>query len=291
MPNIAIILFVFTAWSYRLTEAGDGAMCKMKTKDNKCCVFPFVYRGTTYNTCITIRSRTPWCALSPSYDQDKKYGYCRGMEGKITGDDQAWIYANGKYLGNDNGRWNVPMSFYFPADLQVVAIYVKNSGGLTGLIGSFANGIVTDSKWKCTTQPIRNWHTIGFDDSNWPAATIHSDNSGNMRANGAASNAKWIGPSNRHAGGFYCRRHMTYFGEKPTVGGSCDKPLGLQSGWVENSQMRASSSWDAKHAAWRGRLHMPKQHSFTGAWCSRAKDVNQWLEVRERREAFFLDSR
>lgn len=31
-----------------------------------------------------------------------------GLEGKITGDDQAWIYANGRYLGTDNGRWNVP---------------------------------------------------------------------------------------------------------------------------------------------------------------------------------------
>ena len=111
-------------------------------------------------------------------------------------------------------------SFYFPADLQVVAIYVKNSGGPTGLMGSFANGIVTDSKWKCTTQAIRNWHKTGFDDSNWPAATVHGDNSGGLRVSRVASNAKWIGPSYRNAGGFYCRRRMTYFGEEPSVGGS-----------------------------------------------------------------------
>ncbi|XP_078353361.1 uncharacterized protein LOC144638092 isoform X2 [Oculina patagonica] len=279
MPNIVLILFFFTAWNVCLTEAGDGATCRMKTKDNKCCVFPFIYRGTTYHTCITSRANSPWCALSPSYDQDKKYGYCRGMEALITGDDQSWVYANGKYLGNDNGRWDVPVSFYFPADLQVVAIYVKNCGGPTGLIGSFANGIVTDNKWKCTTQAIRNWHTTGFDDSNWPAATVHGDNSGGLRVSRVASNAKWIGPSYRNAGGFYCRRRMTYFGEVPSVGGSCDKPLGVQSGWVENSQMRASSAHSNTHAAWRGRLNMPKQYSYPGAWSARANNAYQWLEV------------
>ena len=97
---------------------------------------------------------------------------------------------------------------------------MKNKGGAAGLMGSFANGIVTDNKWKCTTQAIRNWHLAGFDDSNWPAATVHGDNSGNLRVSRVASNAKWIGPSYRNAGGFYCRRRMTYFGEKPKVGGS-----------------------------------------------------------------------
>lgn len=254
-------------------------MCRMKTKDNKCCVFPFVYKGKTYDSCVTARANSRWCSLSPSYDDDRKYGYCRGMEGLITGDDQAWVYANGRYLGRDNGRWDVPVSFYFPENLQVVAIYVKNSGGAAGLIASFANGIVTDNKWKCTTQAIRNWHITGFDDSNWPAATIHGGNSGQLRVNRLPTNAKWIGPKYRNAGGFYCRRHMTYFGEKPSAGGSCDKPLGLQSGWVENKQMRASSIWSRTHAAWRGRLHMPKQYSYPGAWIAKTSNVYQWIEV------------
>ena len=96
---------------------------------------------------------------------------------------------------------------------------MKNSAGPAGLIASFANGIVTDKKWKCTTQAIKNWHTTGFDDSKWPAATIHGGNSGQLVSR-VPSNANWIGPSYRNAGGFYCRRHMTYFGEKPSAGGS-----------------------------------------------------------------------
>ena len=99
-------------------------------------------------------------------------------------------------------------------------MYVKNKGGLAGFIASFGNGIVTDGTWKCTTQGVRNWQTAGFDDSNWPAAVVHSDNSGNVRVNGIAANAKWIGPSQRNANAIFCRRRMTLFGETPTVGGS-----------------------------------------------------------------------
>ena len=62
----------------------------------------------------------------------------------------------------------------------------------------------------------------------------------------------------------------------------CDKPLGLQSGWVKNSQIRASSIWSKTHAAWRGRLHMPRQYSYPGAWIAKTNNVYQWIQVRER---------
>lgn len=52
--------------------------CKMKTEDNKCCAFPFVYRGTTYSACTLRRGRKPWCSLSPNYDMNRQYGYCKG---------------------------------------------------------------------------------------------------------------------------------------------------------------------------------------------------------------------
>ena len=62
---------------------------------------------------------------------------------------------------------------------------------------------------------------------------------------------------------------------------ACDKPLGLQSGWVENSQMTASTVWDWKHAAWRGRLNMPKQGTFRGSWSAKYNNQDQWLQVCE----------
>ena len=55
-----------------------AAMCNMKTSDGKCCVFPFVYRGQTFNACTSSRASRLWCSLSPSYDEDRKYGWCRG---------------------------------------------------------------------------------------------------------------------------------------------------------------------------------------------------------------------
>ena len=68
----------------------------------------------------------------------------------------------------------------------------------------------------------------------------------------------------------------------PLCDTGCDKPLGLQSGWVENKQIRASSIWSRTHAAWRGRLHMPKQYSYPGAWIAKTSNVYQWIEVSKR---------
>ena len=57
--------------------------CRTRTTRNNCCVFPFVYRGKRYTRCSTVRSKgRPWCALTPSYDVDKLWGYCGGRGGE-----------------------------------------------------------------------------------------------------------------------------------------------------------------------------------------------------------------
>ena len=100
------------------------------------------------------------------------------------------------------------------------SIYVKNRGGNAGFIASFGNGLVSDASWKCTTQNIRNWPTASFDDKNWPAAVVYSSNSGAVKVNGIASDAKWIGTRQRNVRGFFCRRLMTISGDLPQVEGS-----------------------------------------------------------------------
>ena len=50
----------------------------MKTLKGECCVFPFVYHGKTYNSCTITDHNKPWCSLTPSYDDDERWGYCEG---------------------------------------------------------------------------------------------------------------------------------------------------------------------------------------------------------------------
>ena len=57
--------------------------CRTRTTSQNCCVFPFIYRGRRYTRCTTVNSRgKPWCAITPSYDADKLYGYCGGRGGE-----------------------------------------------------------------------------------------------------------------------------------------------------------------------------------------------------------------
>ena len=46
------------------------------TKNGYCCVFPFKYKGKTYDSCTFVGGSKPWCALTSDYDADGKYGYC-----------------------------------------------------------------------------------------------------------------------------------------------------------------------------------------------------------------------
>lgn len=46
--------------------------------DGSPCVFPFVFDGTSYDTCTTDGRSDGyrWCATTANFDQDKKYGFC-----------------------------------------------------------------------------------------------------------------------------------------------------------------------------------------------------------------------
>uniref|UniRef100_A0A8C4RLJ8 Fibronectin type-II domain-containing protein n=1 Tax=Erpetoichthys calabaricus TaxID=27687 RepID=A0A8C4RLJ8_ERPCA len=47
------------------------------------CVFPFIYKGVTYNSCTKVDSSQEWCSITTNYDEDKLWGYCT-TEGKNT---------------------------------------------------------------------------------------------------------------------------------------------------------------------------------------------------------------
>jgi hypothetical protein len=44
------------------------------------CVFPFKYQDKYYYECVTFENRSPWCATTFDYDQDKRWGYCTDIK-------------------------------------------------------------------------------------------------------------------------------------------------------------------------------------------------------------------
>ena len=50
-----------------------------RTEDNRCCVFPFVFNGASFNSCTTVNASRKWCATTANYDRDKQRGCCDGM--------------------------------------------------------------------------------------------------------------------------------------------------------------------------------------------------------------------
>ena len=75
-------LFVAYFILFHVVNSLSSGSPRVRTTRGEVCVFPFRYRGRRYNSCTRVKSRRPWCALTPSYDVDKLYGYCRGRGGE-----------------------------------------------------------------------------------------------------------------------------------------------------------------------------------------------------------------
>ncbi|KGL99965.1 Matrix metalloproteinase-9, partial [Charadrius vociferus] len=55
--------------------------------DGSPCVFPFIFDGTSYNTCTTDGRSDGyrWCATTANFDEDKKYGFCPNRDTAVIG--------------------------------------------------------------------------------------------------------------------------------------------------------------------------------------------------------------
>ena len=53
--------------------------CTVRTKDNECCVFPFMYKGERHFSCLPSLINGDWCATTHDYGKDKKWGECLGL--------------------------------------------------------------------------------------------------------------------------------------------------------------------------------------------------------------------
>ena len=75
------ILALTTYLLSRLCTAGCYIPTTGGNADGASCVFPFVYRGNTYQECTTINNQnTLWCSITTFYDVDKRWGNCLGRK-------------------------------------------------------------------------------------------------------------------------------------------------------------------------------------------------------------------
>ncbi|KAL9962227.1 hypothetical protein ACROYT_G031309 [Oculina patagonica] len=65
----------------------------------------------------------------------------------------------------------------------------------------------------------------------------------------------------------------------------CGESLGMESGKIKDSEISASSEWDANHAAPQARLNFQAGQGKTGSWSAKYNDQAQWLQVDLKTEA------
>ena len=70
--------------------------------------------------------------------------------------------------------------------------------------------------------------------------------------------------------------HNIYFSLQNTA---CADPLGMESHLVKDSQITASSEWDANHAAIQARLNFLAGGGKAGGWSARHNNAGQWLQI------------
>lgn len=60
----------------------------------------------------------------------------------------------------------------------------------------------------------------------------------------------------------------------------CQDALGMESGAIADSQLSASSQWDAYHSVQQGRLNFREViGQLSGAWAAGVNNADQWLQI------------
>ena len=87
MSNVYFVLLVSVVIGIHKTISGCTST---KTKKGYNCVLPFKYQNITYDSCTLVHSSKPWCALTPDYDVDKKWDYCKKISCPSTITQQGY---------------------------------------------------------------------------------------------------------------------------------------------------------------------------------------------------------
>uniref|UniRef100_A0A8B9QBB8 Insulin like growth factor 2 receptor n=1 Tax=Apteryx owenii TaxID=8824 RepID=A0A8B9QBB8_APTOW len=75
-----------------------GDWCPPVTEKGELCVFPFKYKGKSYEECITEEKNRPWCATTENYQGDGKWGFSTGKK------ESTIIFMCDENAGNGSPR-------------------------------------------------------------------------------------------------------------------------------------------------------------------------------------------
>ena len=122
------------------------------------------------------------------------------------------LFADGISLGRDKDR-RTTTDFVIPGNTKIIAVAAKSFHLHLGIRGSFSNGLVTNSSWKCSDRFHHGWKLRGFNDRDWPAAVEIINHQGDgLEGNiaGIDPTAKWIWTIKHGVGirSCYCRVNL-----------------------------------------------------------------------------------
>ena len=140
---------------------------------------------------------------------------------KMTVDNEFDLFINGKNIGSGN-TWTTTYSFTPKfAEVKVISVAARNTGGPAAIIGNFAGKVTKASEWRCkdfTNSPVpANWMNVDFDDSTWEVATSYGKNKdtnvwmqvGKKARPGIPGDAEWIwSNNNENHHKVYCRSKL-----------------------------------------------------------------------------------
>ncbi|ESO95199.1 hypothetical protein LOTGIDRAFT_176686 [Lottia gigantea] len=82
------------------------------------------------------------------------------VSGLVTCDNFGEFFVDGQ-LETSTDTWSVSYPVSFPDTSLVLAFDCRDVGVIGGIRGSFTNGVVTDSSWRCSTSAPEGWNKLG----------------------------------------------------------------------------------------------------------------------------------
>ena len=147
--------------------------------------------------------------------------HCKGISSaiklNITCDSFLTLFVDGNLVGEGdaNAKNKGFLQYELAPGSQVVALKCKGNPQpwQGGILGSFENGLVTDTLWKCVTAASLGWNMRTYEDDNWPMATSVGPNDDKTfpwgKFSSIDSSASWIWTKdNVKDTEVYCRRHL-----------------------------------------------------------------------------------